>query len=451
MALPLLAARVFGTPLLIAPSKLDAILGVIGPRLGLDVDFPAPQAGPETEAKARGQVHVVEGDAPEQAPAAARIAVVPIVGTLANRVDWMDAMSGMTSYETLASELDRLAADPSVDAILLEVDSFGGEAAGCFDAADRIHAARQAKPVWGVANQYAMSAGYALLSQCERVFVPQSGEVGSIGVVTTHIDVTKAAEAEGVRVTHVYAGEHKVDLSPFRELSEETRGRLEADIGQLYDQFVGLVGRGGRADADAARGTEALTFIGERAVDAGLADEVGTRAEALSALAHHVQEQKQMKDLAEANARLMAENTALKAKIVAFEAAEEARQKRADADYLEALKTESAKAQAPIAPEDIAKVEAHLAAGRRDFAHELGDAYLRAAAAKGGAPAKTIKVAPEGPASDHERAVKRGHLRNERARIKQALRSGALSDRAAAQARIDQINEELEKSTAGRG
>lgn len=431
MALPLIAARIFDTPLLVAPSKLDAILGVIGPRLGMDLPGLA-QGGPESEPKERGEVEIT-----------ARIAVVPVVGTLANRVGWLDSMSGMTSYETLASELDRLAADPDVDAILLEVDSFGGEAAGCFDLADRIHAARQAKPVWGVANQYAMSAGYALLSQCEKVYVPQSGEVGSIGVVTTHVDLTGAAEQQGVRVTHVHAGARKVDTSPFRALSDDARERLEADVSQLYEQFLGVVARGGRADAAAARSTEALTYIGERAKEAGLADEVGTRADALQALAEHVTEQKHMKELEAKNVALTAENDKLKATIAELQKAEAARLQREDADYVEHLATASAEANAPIAAADLAKVQKHLDAGRREFAHELGDTLLRAAKASGGGPTKTVDVAPKGPAGEHEEKVKRGRLRNEKARLEQALRQRTVGDREAARRRINEINQEL--------
>ena len=187
-----------------APRKLDAILGApdIAPRFGL-VPSPLPDGAPEVEPKKRaGVVIEARARAARQVTGAAqpkadelRVAVVQVVGTLANRVSWMDAMSGMTSYETLAEEIDRLAADPAVDGILLEVDSFGGEAAGVFDVADRIAKARAAKPVYAVANQYALSAGYALLSQADRVFVPQSGG----RCVTPRSGVTRYLAAQKTR------------------------------------------------------------------------------------------------------------------------------------------------------------------------------------------------------------------------------------------------------------
>lgn len=396
----LLAARVFGRPLLIASSKLDAILAVLGPRLGLDCPMPT---GPVVDPKER-QAAAVEG----------QVGVLQVVGTLAHRVDALDAMSGMSSYETIAEELERLASNPAVSGILLEVDSFGGEAAGCFDLADRIRAAREKKPVYGVASQYAMSAGYALLSQCDRVFVPQTGEVGSIGVVTTHVDRTAEAAQKGVRVTHVYAGKRKVDHSPFVGLSEDAKARLGEEVGQLYDQFLGVVeaGRGtDRLDADGARATEALTFIGQKAVDAGLADEVGDKAAAMTALQAEVGRRKHVKELEAKVVALTAENGQLKARIETFEKAEKARLEAEDKAYLEQLAARSAEAQVPIDAAKIAKVKAHLDAGRREIAHELGDELLASALERaGGKAVRTTKAAP--PAENtHQKSVVAGQAR----------------------------------------
>ena len=396
----LLAARVLGCPLLISAAKLDAVLGVLGPRLGLDLPA-APAGSPEAAPKER-----------EPAKVEARVATVQVIGTLGHRVDAIDAMSGMSSYETLGEEIERLAADPEVDGILLEVDSFGGEAAGCFDLAGRIRTARESKPVVGVASQYAMSAGYALLSQCDRVFVPQSGEVGSIGVVTTHVDRTAEAAQRGVRVTHVYAGAHKVDLSPFVALTDDAKGRLAADVTALYDQFVGVVaeGRSGRLSADAARATEALTYMGEAAVKAGLADQVGDKAAALEALRGTIQERAAMKDLLAKNAALTAKVTELEAKNAAMEAREKARIEADDTAYLAHLRTTSAELQAPIDAATVAKVEAPLKAGRRDVARELGESYLDASKAEGQKKAggTTRKAAAPPAVDDHQLACVRG-------------------------------------------
>jgi signal peptide peptidase SppA len=398
----LLAARVLGVPLLIAASKLDAILAVLGPRLGLDVPMPS---GPEAEPKEQGGTKVE-----------ARIATVQVVGTLAHRVDSLSAMSGMCSYETLAAEIDRLAADRDVDGILLEVDSFGGEAAGCFDVAARVRAAREKKPVVGVASQYAMSAGYAILSQCDTIFVPQSGEVGSIGVVTTHVDRTAEVAQAGVRVTHVYAGKHKVDMSPFVGLTDEAKARLAGEVATLYDQFVSTVeqGRGAqRLSAKAARDTEALTFIGAKAVEAGLADHVGDKAAALELLRNTIEERAVLKEMQEKLAKAAAARAALQAKLAEIESRERARLEAEDAAYLEDLRKKSAASQRPIDAAKLSKIEAHLKAGRRDVAREIGDAYLEAAATAGSSTASATRDAPAAPpkAPEHQAQAVLGEKR----------------------------------------
>ena len=367
-----LAARIFGTPLLVAPEKLDAIVSVLGPRLGLDA--PARAEGPEWEPKERAGASVSDG-----------IAHVQAVGSLAHRVGGIEAISGLASYQSIGDEIDRALADPAVDGILLEVDSFGGEASGAFDLADKIRAAREIKPVYAAANQHALSAGYALLSQAERVYVPQTGAVGSIGVVSTHVDVSAAEAAAGVRVTHVHAGARKVDLSPHRALSDDARARLEEDVAQVYEQFLAAVaaGRGERLSAEAARETEADTYLGAEAVRAGLADDVGGVSDARAALSAEIKERKRMKEIETKLAAALAENAGMRAELAKLAAERTALLKAEDEGYLERLRAESAAAGKPIEADALARVEKLMGADR-EAARLLGDGLLEAARTAGG-------------------------------------------------------------------
>jgi hypothetical protein len=189
--LPHLAARLFGVPLAIHRPKLDVILSVLGPRVGL-ADLAAP---PAFTPPAR--------PAPTQTP---HVAVIPVHGTLVRRTVGLEAESGLTSYMGLAAQLDAALASPEVAAILLDIDSPGGESGGVFDLADRIRAASQIKPVWAVANDMAFSAAYALASAANKVFVSRTGGVGSIGVIAMHVDQSGKDAQDGVRYTAVFAG-----------------------------------------------------------------------------------------------------------------------------------------------------------------------------------------------------------------------------------------------------
>ena len=267
--LPHLAARLFGVPLAIHRPKLDVILAVLGPRVGLSDLAAAPGYTPPTRA--------MSGSPPG-------VAVIPIHGTLVRRTVGLEAESGLTSYAGLAAQLDAAIGNPEVSAILLDIDSPGGESGGVFDLADRIRAASQIKPVWAVANDMAFSAAYALASAASRVFVSRTGGVGSIGVIAMHVDQSEKDAQDGVHYTAVFAGDRKNDLNPHEPISSEAHAFLKAEVNRIYGLFVETVARHRGIETSAVRDTEAGLFFGQAAVAMGLADAVGTFDDALAQL-----------------------------------------------------------------------------------------------------------------------------------------------------------------------
>jgi signal peptide peptidase SppA len=270
--LPHLAARIFDTPLLIAPQKLEVILAVLAPRLGLEV--PAPAAAATSERPARKPYEVTPDG----------IAVIPIEGTLVHKAYGLDALSGLRSYVNIQEEIEDAATDPAIKGILLDIDSPGGEVAGVFDAADTIYAARSAKPVFAVADTDAFSGAYLLASGAERVYAGRTSGLGSIGVIVTHLDVSASDEKLGYKYTIVHAGARKADFNPHTPLSDEARRVLEAEVDRTYGLLVGAVARNRGVDESAIRDTEARLYFGGDAVSAQLADRLGTRQDALAGL-----------------------------------------------------------------------------------------------------------------------------------------------------------------------
>ena len=267
--LPHLAARLFGVPLAIHRPKLDLILAVLGPRVGVaELAAPAGFTAPP-----RSTATPTSG-----------VAVIPIHGTLVRRTVGLEAESGLTSYTQLAAQLDAALANPEVAAILLDIDSPGGESGGVFDLADRIRAATQVKPVWAVANDMAFSAAYALASAASKVFVSRTGGVGSIGVIAMHVDQSEKDAQDGVRYTAVFAGERKNDLNPHAPITSEAHAFLQAEVDRIYGLFVDTVARNRGLDAAAVQGTEAGLYFGQAALAIGLADAIGTVEDALEAL-----------------------------------------------------------------------------------------------------------------------------------------------------------------------
>jgi capsid assembly protease len=275
-----IASRAFNTPLLVDPAKASAFVSGLGPRvLGGSVSFAGMQpTGDKLPARAGVLVNDLAARIKTRGgavyPVIDGVAVIEVTGTLVHRGAWIGESSGVTSYEGIASQIDAAASDPAVKGIALEIDSYGGEVAGAFDLADRIRAT--VKPVWAFVSEHAYSAGYIIASQANRIILPRTGGVGSIGVVVMHTDYSQALEGSGVNVTMIHSGLHKVDGNPYQPLPEEVEAGIQAEIDQLRGLFAETVakGRKSKMTAEAALATEAQTYRGQEAVDLGLADEV---------------------------------------------------------------------------------------------------------------------------------------------------------------------------------
>ena len=279
-SMPHLASRIFGTPLLIHPRKLDVILSVLGPRLGVAMSDDSQQL-----------IKHLAAQAPPANPTSftSNIAVISVSGTLVRRAAAVDAASGLTSYSAISAQLAQSVRDPAVNAILLDIDSPGGEAGGAFDLADQIVAARQVKPIWAVANDDAFSAAYAIASAATRVYVTRTGGVGSVGVIALHVDQSQRDAMNGLRYTAVYAGDRKNDMSPHAPLSTDAAQALQAEVDRLYGLFVSTVAANRNLSVQDVQDTEACLYFAQDAIDAGLADVVGTLDDALIDLSEELQ------------------------------------------------------------------------------------------------------------------------------------------------------------------
>ena len=293
--LPHLAGRVFGVPLLIQPQKLSVILQAIGPRLGLPAgEFEIDGLGVPVIARVT-QNPLDEGDDPDEMDDAARsqkpylvtpqgVAIIGVSGTLVKRASWLDAASGMQSYESIRADFQDAVGDPRIQGILLDVDSPGGEVGGLFDLADEIYNARAEKPCFAIADDDAYSAAYAIASGTQRLFVTRTGGVGSVGVIALHLDQSGFDEKAGRKYTAIYAGARKNDFNPHEALSGSAKDELQSEIDRLYDMFVGTVARNREMKPALVRNTEAGLYYAEKAISAGFADQVGTFDDALDAV-----------------------------------------------------------------------------------------------------------------------------------------------------------------------
>ena len=202
------------------------------------------------------------------------IGLVRVAGMLVARGPWLGSIWGMTSYEGLAEQLKRIGNDPSVRKVVLDIDSGGGMAAGLWDLMPAIDALKAKKPVHAIANPFCASAAYAIGCAADTLHVARGANVGSIGVVRTHTDMSAMLERWGLKTTYITAGRLKAAGNSAEPLSPEVRAMFQAGVDKLYGEFVDHVARYRGIDAAAVRGTEARVYAADDAVDLGLADGV---------------------------------------------------------------------------------------------------------------------------------------------------------------------------------
>ncbi len=289
------AARFFDAPLMVDRRKLPVLSALFTARMGLEAGVIAGADG-STRVPALGVAGAADDFLPEPPPeaptegAAGSIAVIRITGSLAHRVSAMEADSGAVDYDMISNVFQAALADPGVKGIMLDIHSPGGEVSGAFTLAQEIYAARDdgIKPIIAVANDLAASAAYLIASAADRVFVTRTGEVGSIGVVALHLDRSGEMEKKGWVATLIYAGAHKVEGNEFEPLDAKVRDKIQAEVDSYYALFVADVAKHRGLSTEAVRATEAATYIGQAAVDVGLADGIATPREALAAFSQRL-------------------------------------------------------------------------------------------------------------------------------------------------------------------
>jgi signal peptide peptidase SppA len=219
-------------------------------------------------------------------------ALVPLRGVMGQRMNLMSAMSGGTSTELFARDIRMALEDPAVESIVIMADTPGGSVAGTQAAAAAVMAARGVKPLATFVEGMMASAGVWVGTAADAVILDSgTSQAGSIGVVATHVDVSKREEMMGVRTTEIVAGRFKRAASQYGALTETGRQVMQDQVDYLYSQFVADVARhrGVSAEQVLADMADGRMFIGQQAINAGLADGIATLDETIAELNNRAQ------------------------------------------------------------------------------------------------------------------------------------------------------------------
>ncbi len=256
-------------PWAILPSVFDAFVEVAELRAA---------GGSLTPAEVEARV----GDRPPVAVSkAGAVAVLALHGPIAQRMNLLMQVCGGTSTELFGQAFDAALADPEVAAIVIDIDSPGGSVAGTEELARKVYQARGAKPIVAIADSLAASAAYWIGSQADEFVASPSSQVGSIGVVTSHTDVSKAEEASGVKTTVIAMPAAKADAHPYAPLSDEAHQAVIDSMAPFYDLFLKAVARGRGVSVAAVRDGygQGRVLAAVPAKAAGMVDRIETLGE----------------------------------------------------------------------------------------------------------------------------------------------------------------------------
>lgn len=270
----MIETRIFNTPLAIHPAKAEVILGVLSDRLGIiEIEsLNADTVGIEelNERNRNEGYYETYG----------RIALIRIHGTLVQRSSGLSAFSGLRSYENISSAFHTAMDDPSIDAIYLDVDSGGGEVAGCFDCVESMVSRVNEKPIHAHINEYSASAAYALTSVADHISIARTGYTGSIGALIIHREYSKMMDMEGIKATIFRAGEEKARFNQYETLRKKDKEDVQALLENVRDIFVSTVARNRGISEETVRATEAAMYGPEEALKLGLVDAIMSSEEA---------------------------------------------------------------------------------------------------------------------------------------------------------------------------
>lgn len=213
------------------------------------------------------------------------VAIIPVQGILAKKMNLLTVMCGGMSTEMIVQQIQQANDDPSVKAIMLDVDSPGGEVDGTQQVGDAVAASK--KPTCGFIDGLGASAAMWVAAQCDSIYAASdTTQVGSIAVVMTHTDRSKANEAKGVNPTHITTGKYKRILSSDKPLSEDGENYMQDQADYLHTLFVNAMAKGRDVSTDTANGwADGRLFFAQQAIENGLIDGIATRDDVIAMLA----------------------------------------------------------------------------------------------------------------------------------------------------------------------
>lgn len=236
--------------------------------------------------EAIGALHTLAAAPPAKAKADPRgVSEVRVFGPLSQRGSEFDCGFG-DGYDAIEGRIAEAVSDPDTRALVVRIDSPGGDVAGLEQAVGRMRAVitRSGKPCAVYVDELAASAAYWIACSLSTagIVVPESGGVGSIGCIAALVDETGALAKEGIAVELVRDPPGKAASHSYGPLTDIARARVAAEVGDAAARFTDAVAAARGIKATDVRALDGDVLRGSKAVAAGLADRVGSFGDAVA-------------------------------------------------------------------------------------------------------------------------------------------------------------------------
>jgi protease-4 len=211
------------------------------------------------------------------------VAVLPIEGTIMPYAGAVDSTLSVTP-DMINAFMDSAEKQDNIKAVLVEINSPGGTPVAAERIAQRIHSSPL--PTIGLIGDTGASGGYMVAASTNYLIASAMSDVGSIGVNMSYVENSKQNDDNGLTYVHLTAGKFKDAGTPNKPITEEERALFQKELDLIYNEFVTMVANYRHKSVDAIKNlADGATMVGSRALENGLIDEVGGRAEARQALA----------------------------------------------------------------------------------------------------------------------------------------------------------------------
>jgi len=275
------------SPWAIVPGKLFEIQEIYRTHLrGDKIDIKAIEAKAGAPLDNKTKAYQVVND----------VAVIPIQGVIAKKMNLFLQISGGVSTQLVGRNIKEALADDSIKSILLDIDSPGGTVDGTQELADIVFAGRNKKPIVAYSDGMIASGAYWIGSAAHKMYISgDTIDIGSIGVVASHVDYSEYEKQIGVKTTEIYAGKYKRIDSYYKPLTKEGKQYIQDQVDYLYSIFVDQVAkqRGVSSEIVLKNMADGKIFIGQQASTAGVVDGVSTLARLVNTVLQVMQADRQ--------------------------------------------------------------------------------------------------------------------------------------------------------------